>query len=69
MSQENLLKFPHKPSTEGRSLKFLNFLLTQRGRAAMQKVVGAILIGVPTIVLLRDTYFIEDYINLIRIYK
>lgn len=69
MPQENLLKFPHSPQAKGRTSNFLNYFVTQRGRNLMGTVVAGIATCVSAAVLFSETYFLDNYIDIIRVYQ
>lgn len=63
------LKFPRKDSHEGNVSKTLKFLLTDRGRGIVRYTVGTATLGLSAALFLKETYFIGDYIDIIRAYK
>lgn len=63
------LKFPRKDSNEGCVSKSLKFLLTARGRGIVRYTVGTVTLGLSAALFLKETYFIEKYLDIIRAYK
>lgn len=63
------LKFPNKDSNEGNVSKFLKFLLTARGRGIVRYTVGTATVGLSAALFLKETYFIGNYIDLVRALK
>lgn len=69
INNNNYLKFPHKTSKDGPVSKALKFLLTDRGRSVIYYATGAVTLGVTTALLCKETFFIEQYLNLFQVYE
>lgn len=68
-NSENYLKFPHTESKDGPVSNALKFLLTDRGRSIIHYAVGAVTFGVTVGFLVKETYFLERFMNRFRIYE
>lgn len=64
----NYLKFPHRASKDGSVSLALKFLSTDRGRNIIQYAAGAVTVGVSVVFLLKETYFIENYLDRFHAY-
>lgn len=63
------LKFPSRASNEGNISKALKFLLTDRGRGIVRYTIGTATLGLSAAIFLKETYFIENYLDIIRTYR
>lgn len=68
-NNESYLKFPHRGSNEGNVSKACKFLLTNRGRGVVRFAVGTVTFSLSAALFLKETYFIENYIDIIRFYR
>lgn len=69
MSAKDVLKFGQNGRKESKLGEWLHYLTTTRGRSLSYKIIGAVSIGIPTIFLSYQTFFIDQYIDLIRAYR
>lgn len=65
----NVLKFPHKPSADGRYVKFLRYFATTQGKTFSGGAVFGIgfLAGIGSY--LAQTIYVENFIDIFRAYK
>lgn len=64
----NYLQFPHRASNDGPMSRALKFLLTDRGRGYIQYAAGAVTLSVSVGLLLKETYFLEQFLNRFQVY-
>lgn len=69
IDNKSYLKFPGRSSYEGNVSKTLKFLLTDRGRGIVRYTVGTVTLGLSAALFLKETYFIENYLDIIRAYR
>lgn len=69
MSTQNVLKFGETGKNKTKLGEWLHYLTTARGRFFSFKVMGAVTIGIPTFFVSYQTFFIDEYLNLVRAYR
>lgn len=69
MSTKDVLKFAQTAKSKSKFGEWFHYLTTTRGRYFSYKVVGALSIGIPTIFLSYQTFFVENYLDIVRAYR
>lgn len=63
------LKFPSRNSNAGNISRALKFLITVPGRGIVRYTIGTVTLGLSAALFLKETYFIENYLDIIRSYR
>lgn len=69
MSTNDVLKFGNNGKNKTKINEWLHYLTTSRGRLFTYKVMGAVTVGIPSIFVSYQTFFIDYYLNFVRAYR